>query len=735
VSLRRVNGILEIGVCVTRPFPRARVVILDAQARVISEWTGDLEPAKTLEQRVKTGEATYSLSVTAADGSEIIEFDPPADAPRAAPELANEPPMPDQIKSQDELYLTGVHLRQYRHASRKPEIYWTEALRRDPGDYRSNTALGNFYLRRGELAAAERHLRLAIASLTRLNYNPADGEPFYLLGLTLRFLDDLNGAYAAFYKATWNQAWIAAGYLALAEMDISRSQWKQALTHLARSLAYNAENMHARNLKVIVLRKLGQFAEADHLLKDSLKLDPLDAWARDLAGDALPVPNQQLLDVSFDYARSGLFAESSEVIRRMDLSANDGSLPVCLYALAHLEDKIGEGHAAAETRKRAQTASPSYCFPCRLEEMVLLAEQVTRDPQDSRALYYLGNLLYDKRRHTEAIECWRKSADLKPEFSTVWRNLGIGYFNTLQDEAAAAAAFEHAFSANPDDARVFFERDQLWKRIGKPIAERLKEMERHPRLVKRRDDLSVELAALYNQIGQPAQALALLASRRFQPWEGGEGLAIAQYGRAHISLGRNAVANGHPKDAVTHFAAALETPENLGEARHVLTNSSNIFYWLGVAYDAAGQESAAKEWWGRAASYAGDFQQMSVKRFSEMTLYSALSMQRLGRAAQAMKLAADLSGYARYLGRTKAQIDYFATSLPTLLLFHDNLDKRQKRTAAILQAQTDCLKGHKRKAAKAFERILKQDPSNEIASDMLRELPQLTQQQEAHVNA
>jgi tetratricopeptide (TPR) repeat protein len=357
----------------------------------------------------------------------------------------------------------------------------------------------------------------------------------------------------------------------------------------------------------------------------------------------------------------------------------------------------------SKERAAAKAASPRYCFPSRLEEMLLLEKQVKRDPQDGRALYYLGNLLYDKRRHVEAIECWRKSADLDPKFATVWRNLGIGYFNTLQDEGAAADAFEQAFAMNPDDARVFFERDQLWKRIGKPVAERLKEMEQHLGLVKRRDDLSVELAALYNQTGQPARALEVLSSRRFQPWEGGEGLPTAQYVRAHLAFGQAA-----------HIEAALEIPENLGEARHALANLSNIFYWLGVANHAAGQESVAKEWWRRAAEHSG--------QFSEMTFYSALSLQRLGLIEQAKSLAAELSSYAAQLEKTKAQIDYFATSLPTMLLFHDDLDKRQKQTAAILQAQAQFLAGHKNEATEAFKKVLEEDPSNEIAFDMLQEL-------------
>jgi hypothetical protein len=64
----------------------------------------------------------------------------------------------------------------------------------------------------------------------------------------------------------------------------------------------------------------------------------------------------------------------------------------------------------------------------------------------------------------------------------------------------------------------------------------LAELEKCSELVRRRDDLSAERASLYNQTGQHQKALSLLTSRKFQPWEGGEGLALGQHVRdLHLS--------------------------------------------------------------------------------------------------------------------------------------------------------------------------------------------------------
>ena len=66
---------------------------------------------------------------------------------------AREPDPPAEVGSVEELYLTGRHLEQYRHATRSPEPYWSEALSRDPGHAPTHTALGARRYRRRPLSA------------------------------------------------------------------------------------------------------------------------------------------------------------------------------------------------------------------------------------------------------------------------------------------------------------------------------------------------------------------------------------------------------------------------------------------------------------------------------------------------------------------------------------------------------------------------------------------------------
>jgi tetratricopeptide (TPR) repeat protein len=306
---------------------------------------------------------------------------------------------------------------------------------------------------------------------------------------------------------------------------------------------------------------------------------------------------------------------------------------------------------------------------------------------------------------------WERAAHLDPAFSISWRNLGIAYFNVVKDTAKARDAFDRAFNANPADSRVLYERDQLWKRIGERPEVRLAELERHLDLANSRDDLSVELASLYNQTCQHEKALAIVRSRHFQPWEGGEGLALGQHVRTHLALGRHALQQGHLAEARCLFEAALHAPENLGEAKHPLSNQSDIYYWHGVALDASGDSSAAREAWELAATHRGDFQLMRVTSFSELSYYNALALLRIVRTKDASDLLQRLLEFAVALRTEEPKVDYFATSLPQMLLFEDDARRRNAVRADFLEAQARIGLGEIAAGRKLLARVLGADPT------------------------
>jgi tetratricopeptide (TPR) repeat protein len=232
----------------------------------------------------------------------------------------------------------------------------------------------------------------------------------------------------------------------------------------------------------------------------------------------------------------------------------------------------------------------------------------------------------------------------------------------------------------------------------------------------------VELATLYNQMDRPKDALNLLLSRKFQPWEGGEGLVLAQYVWAHSLLGQAALDESRPAAAVEHFKAALNPQHSLGEVEHLLASHSVIDYWMGVAYDALGNKDDAVALWKRAAAQQGDFQQMQVHAISDTTFWCAMALRKMGKTEEAAALFKEIYDYSAQLRQQEPKIDYFATSLPTMLLFDEDLKQRQDIQASFLQAQALVGMGETERALALLQKVQQLDRNHTEAADLIASL-------------
>jgi tetratricopeptide (TPR) repeat protein len=739
VNLEVLGDRAHVGVCCTADFRQSQVLLYGGEETIL-ERIVDLAPGRPMLETVNlphgVREPSLLLLVRTQDGTELIRCRPESSRERPLPAPATEPPPPAKITTGEELYLTGLHLEQYRHATRYPEAYWQEGLLRDPDDVRNNNALGLLYLRRGQFEEAEQHFRRAIGRLTKRNPNPYDGEPYYNLGLALRLHGCSDEAYQAFSKAVWNYSWQAAGSYALAEIDCRRRDYLLALEHLDLSLATNAVNLKARNLKTSILRRLGRIEQAEATGQETVRLDPLDFWCRneivlacrarrdsDRAESLLQElrslmrgQSQTYLDLAFDYSAAGLREEACDLLERL-YSPNQTPVaahPMVVYTLGYFAEQARDVERAKELYRNAGTMPSDYCFPSRLEEMLVLEAAEAADPENAKAFCYLGNLLYDKKRYEEAVAQWQRSCELDPDFSIPWRNLGIAYCNVRHDARKAVVAYRKAFEVNPRDARLLYEMDQLEKRLGTPPGERLEFLEGHLDLVEWRDDLAIERITLCNETGKPHKALDLLLSRRFHPWEGGESLVSGQYVWAHAILGRHCLEIGKPGDALAHFLASQHYPENLGEGRHVLTPQNHLHYFAGLAQEALGDREGARQSFRKATEGRGEH--------SAMTYYQALALKKLGQEeAGAAKLRALLNFASRQM-EAKIAIDHFTTSLPNFLVFEDDLDARNRTDSLFLKALAQLGLGQPGDAGRAFREVLSLDPNHLGAQQELQRL-------------
>ncbi|MCL5998828.1 MAG: tetratricopeptide repeat protein, partial [Chloroflexi bacterium] len=392
--------------------------------------------------------------------------------------------------------------------------------------------------------------------------------------------------------------------------------------------------------------------------------------------------------------------------------------PMVSYALAYVAEQTGHDDKARECYKRAATAPPDFCFPALLEELVILQAALEANPQDARAHDYLGNLLYDRRRYEEAIAHWEHAVALQPGLSTPWRNLGIGYYNIHHDPQRARQCYLKAFELNPHDPRLLYELDQLMKKLNAAPAERLARLEQHLDLVQQRDYLAIEQVALYNQLGRHEQALALLQSRRFFPWEGGEGTVSGQYVTAHIALGRAALDAGDARTALEHFEAAQHYPENLGEGKYMHLVDLPLWYFEGLAREMLGDEPGAQARFRRAAD--------APAGASELSYYRALALRKLGQEDAAYDQLQALLTAAEQQIHAKGQFAYFGTSVANVLLFQEDLHKLNRVEGGYLAGLAQLGLDRLANAAHAFEDVLALDGNHLGAQEELKRLAVLT---------
>ena len=726
LNLEFEDGTARVGVAATSS--RKVRIVLTSNGQLVLDESAAIAPGKPFVRSVETQGARpekHILLVEDEEGNEVLSYQPMRRVDRELPPPATEPLDPSEIASVEELYLTGLHLEQYRHATRSPEGYWQEGLDREPEDSRLNNAMGLTHLRKGEFLKAEEFFLRAARRLTQRNPNPQDGEPFYNLGLARLYQGKTAEAYDALHKAVWNYAWRSAGYYLLAGLSAGSGELTRALEQVDQSLVTDGHNLKARALKASLLRRLGRNADAEGLIDETLRLDPLDFRARteetllrrnheslETLVAALEGDLQTLLDVAFDLAWEGSLEDAFYLLDSATETGN-WNQPMLWYTLSWLASSLHRKASALEYLRKAEAASPRYCFPARLEEMIVLQDAIRRNPSLARAQYYLGNLYYDKRRYEEAIRAWRRSVELDNTFSIPLRNLGIAEFNVLHDAGAASRMYEAAFAANRGDARVLYEWDQLKKRAGLAQPEdRLNFLRTHLDLVAHRDDLSVELVTLLNQAGRHAEALIEIGRRRFSPWEGGEGLVSNQFVSAHRCLGRAALVEKRFQAASDHFEAARRYPENLGEGKHLLTLERDLDYLAGLAAHGLGHLKRAEDHWREAAA--------ALPAPGIHSYFQALALFALDRRETGRAVLNELKECARSMMSSEPRIDYFATSLPNLLLFDDDLGKRNRIEASVLDALALDGLGDRARAIDLLRQVLAEDPNHLFSLEILR---------------
>lgn len=690
----------EIKLYTTSFYAKIQIELQENGKNIFTE-VATVSPAATYIKQVvfdkEVDPSTILLSVTdLLSGKTIVSYQEEKPGKQDIPSPAEAAKSPKDVENNEQLFLTGLHLEQYRHATFVAADYYEEALRRDSKDIRNNNALGLWYLRRGKFQKAEPYFRQAIATLSQRNPNPYDGEAYYNLGWTLKMQGKNNEAYDAFYKSVWSDAWQHAGFLNLARIAAIKNEQESALELIEKSLVRNYNSHTARHLKVVLLRKTGQNKKALDLVEDSLNIDPFNFGClfekylllkENAAGkNAL----QQLKKISrgwvhnyieyaFDYAHAGFYEEATALLNLQVEEAVE-VYPMVYYYLGWFAAQQKKDKVALDYFVKAAVANPDFCFPNRIEDVPVLENAKKMNPKDAKAPYYLGNFWYDKRQYDDAIINWEQSVRINDQFPTVLRNLSLAYCNKLNDPAKALVLLSRAFSLDTKDARILMELDHLYKKLNTPHKQRLALLESHIDLVESRDDLYLERIALYNHLEQYQTARDLIAAYKFHPWEGGEGKVVGQYLTCHIELAKQALEKGDYHQCIELLSQLKSYPDNLGEGKLYGAQENDILYLKGLAYEQLDQQDIANEFFTLATKGISEPVQAIFYNDPQpdKIFYQGLAWLKLGEKEKANKIFNGLIDFGRKHLDDTIRIDYFAVSLPDLLVFDANLDLRNK---------------------------------------------------------
>lgn len=667
-------------------------VILDDKEGECYNKVVTLSPEEVLDETIEVGDSSWynlSFSIESLDGKYLMLWEHENDKIRPIPDPAEAALLPEQIKTNDQLYLTGLHLEQYRHATYNPVDYYEEALRRDPMDYRCNNALGLWYIRKCRFDKAEKYLRRAVKVLMKRNPNPYDGEPIYNLGLVLKYQGNIWEAYDMFYKSTWNGAWQDAGFFECAQISVMQHRMDDASEEIENSLIRNTHNHKARALKAAILRLTDKKDEAVAWCEESLKIDQFNYGC--LFELFLSTDNKKYLDkmvemmhgmpnnydeLALDYAGAGLYGEALQVLQAA--IDNKAVTPMTYYYLGWvLRKKDTDDWEIAESAYGQASKYPSdYCFPNRPEAVLALKDAMRMNKKDAKAPYYLGCLYYDKRQYDVAMEVWRESAEIDSKFPTVWRNLALGLFNKEHKGEEAVKCMEKAFLLDTADARILMELDQLYKRLGYDHAMRLKHLQQYPELIAKRDDLLLEEITLLNQTGQYEEAMKKLDAHQFHPWEGGEGKVSGQYQLCRLELAKKALVAKDYDTAISLLEECLVYPHHLGEGKLFGAQENDFYYFLGCTYAAKGMADKAKECWEEATK--GPQEPAAAMYYNDAKpdkiFYQGLALLKLGRVDEAHGRFYKLVNYGKNHLFEDVVMDYFAVSLPDLQIWEGDLN-------------------------------------------------------------
>lgn len=653
------SGDIHIAANVTQIRPRVTVSVSGKDGKALYSKTVRISPDKPFADDFKVSPedvatpSDVTLTLSAEDDGELISYHPyQLDRSKSLPEPVRPlDPDPESIGNIEELYYLGMRNLQFHQAHVDPNIYFLEALRRDPDDVRCNTQMGIFYRQCGDYGRAKEYLRRSLKRQTSSYTRPADGESMYNLGLVLKAGGEYEAAIDTLYRAVWDYEYASAAYYQLAQISSSLGDVGKAIEEARMAVNYNGMNIDAKNLLTTLLRRASRTSEARALAQEVVSFDPLNYYAtRELVklgtkpqselGALLRGVSESYLELALYYLNNGFLSDAEDVLKA---SESVRPYPTVEYYLGYIADGRGDRAGAAQWFSRAESGSTDYVFPFRLETVAVLDKALEYDPQSAVTWYYLGNLYYQKQPE-RAMEAWQNAASIKPDFAMALRNLGWGCRFFREDLGQAAEWYRKAIDADKGQNALFLaECDEILELMNAPLKERYELFSGRESLYEKRYDSETKAIKLRILCGEYEEVLEPLLTRFYPRREHIEDLHDI-YVDACLLSGLKAWKEGDNDKALKYMLMMNDYPSNHGYAHlEYCARDAQVYYNIGLAYEKTGDTATAREYYEKAAAVA-------VKPADGIYNYEkALALKKLDPKAKVKGLLKQTAAYGRSL--------------------------------------------------------------------------------------
>ncbi|TMU57034.1 DUF5107 domain-containing protein [Flagellimonas algicola] len=480
----------------------------------------------------------------------------------------------------------------------------------------------------------DKALELANTALQLDTYNP---EANYLAGIAYWAQKDALNALESFGWAARSIQFRSVSFALMAEIHLYRNELDKAERYAKKALAFNAYNLNARQVLLVVYRKYINADAFKKQLKKVFKISPINHFAafeeilfqKEASASIIEsiqneFRNETLLELALEYLNlgQGKMAEHLLNLNSKDLKSN-------LY-LAYASKNSEKGK---ELLSGLASSSPDFVFPYR-REMIPVLEWAVSTHDHWKFKYYLAQNYLAVGLNDKAIDLLKQCKDV-PDNDTFYSfrakimDDDAPYGDTHKDFETSLALNKSNWKRWDDFILFYLDHDKN----DEAVALAKKGFKKFPNNY----NVGLSYAKALVSTGNYAKAIGVLGSLNILPFEhASESKKI--YDQAHIYRAKKFMDKGQFSKATALLEASKKWPENLGVGTPFNPDTRMADYLLGLCHEKLQNADKAGGFFEQVAKYRRHSDSNVVRN----SLFKLMSHGKLGNDAAREKLLSQI---------------------------------------------------------------------------------------------